>query len=162
MLFRRNKLDKLKPTRELDNESPETPQILKNQGNSGQHVDSYGKTLDDIGIPPPPPSFSKDKKKMQDDDIVAEYDEVDSKKDDLVPFSSAVHESSEAELPSDYEERVNELDSMMHRRKNNKKSKSNSKNTQSKKKSASPTSSIKNKNSYQKNAKKTEKKKMKS
>lgn len=127
--------DKDKPTRELNQDSPETIGILdKHRGNSEQQ-DSVNETLDDIGIPPPPPlslqrgnlsgkqnssskKLSLKKRDMlgtvkhtDNSDVVSEFSET-RETPKLKPFLSDVHETSEGELPDDYDEHVQELEDM--------------------------------------------------
>ena len=98
-MFFGKKSDKRNPTREF--QQPLEKQVSNHRGISPKaYEDSGDMTLDEFGMPPPPPSLS--------------ISSSEDAEENLIAANESVHETVEPELPSDYEERIEELDEEMH------------------------------------------------
>jgi myosin heavy subunit len=120
VLFRRK--DKDKPTRELDQDPPENIRILDKHRGTSDNADSKRETLDELGVPPPPPLSLQESDSqnpvaddaiddISKDPVASEYSETHTP-EKLKPILPAVHETSEGELPDNYDEHVKELEDL--------------------------------------------------
>ncbi len=97
VLFRRKNRNEHRSTRDLDQGPSETTQVLNTHTESPGHGNPMRRSLDDIGSPPPPPLDSSSS---------GEYNPDAHDDYNLVPYNDHVHETSEAELPEDYERKI--------------------------------------------------------